>query len=487
MTIVEVASEAAPFSKTGGLGDVLGALPRELAKQGERVLLFLPRYSDMDASSLAMQRVSLQSTVQIGKKSLPIILDIAKDKRTKLEYYFVYHDDYFTRPGIYQNPNTGEDFPDNVERFVFFVQAVLAAVKELGVQPDVFHVHDWQAAMLPVYLKTNYSHDPVLSRARSVLTIHNMAYQGNFAAETFPALGLPESYFYATGPLEYYNRVNFLKAGILFADRITTVSKTYAQEIQSSPELGAGLDGVLRQRTQDLTGILNGVDYTIWSPSRDKLIPYTYYPANLSGKQKDKIELLHTLKLPHRSKAPLIGIISRLVEQKGLDLIANGADQLLSRDIQLLVLGSGEERYQKLFLDLQERYPDKVRVFIAFDTILSHRIEAAADLFLMPSRFEPCGLNQLYSLKYGTIPIVHKVGGLADTVIDYTESTGKGTGFVFSAYTAEAMLTAVDRAIAAFQRRKQWITLMKQGMKQNFSWDSSSRQYVQLFTDLKKS
>jgi starch synthase len=487
MTIVEIASEAAPFSKTGGLGDVLGALPRELAKQGQRVLLFLPRYADMDTSSLILQRTHLQSSVQLGKKRIPIFLDTAKEKRSKLEYYFVGNDDYFSRPGMYQNPSTGQDFPDNAERFAFFVLAVMTAVKELGVQPDVFHVHDWQAAMLPVYLKTNYTNDPVLSRARSVLTIHNMAYQGSFPPETFPLLGLPESYFYATGPLEYYNQVNFLKAGILFADKITTVSKTYAQEIQSSAELGAGLDGVLSQRSADITGILNGVDYTVWSPSRDKVIPYTYYPANLSGKQKDKIELLYTLKLPHRSKAPVIGIISRLVEQKGLDLIAKAADQLLARDIQLLVLGSGEERYQKLFLDLQERYPDKVRVFIAFDTILSHRIEAASDLFLMPSRFEPCGLNQLYSLKYGTVPIVHKIGGLADTVVDYNESTGKGTGFVFTAYTPEAMLTAVDRAIAAFQKRKQWITLMKQGMRQNFSWDASSRQYVQLFTDLKKS
>ncbi|MBU0983150.1 MAG: glycogen/starch synthase, partial [candidate division Zixibacteria bacterium] len=314
---------------------------------------------------------------------------------------------------------------------------------------------------------------------------HNLGYQGLFDGDRFPRLGLPESMMTGmTGAMEFYKRSNFLKAGIVLADKVTTVSEQYAREIQSGEEFGFGLEGVLTNRAGDLHGIVNGVDYAVWAPSRDKHLPYRYNLSNLSGKRMTKVELLGKAGLPVRDKVPLVGIITRMASQKGMDLIIDGADELLSMNLQMIALGTGDKEYQDALKVLEAKYPDQLKVYLAFDDALAHRIEAGSDIFLMPSRYEPCGLNQMYSLKYGTVPVVRRVGGLADTVVDYDPTTGEGTGFVFDEYTSEAMLAAVRRAVTLYARRQKWVKLMKAGMRQDYSWTRSAGKYVKLYESI---
>lgn len=484
MKILVAASEMAPFAKTGGLGDVLGALPRAFAGLGHEVKTFIPRYSSIDENIYPLQPLDWSLDVPVEPRPMPMTVEVLRDKKRRLESYFIDNEDYFDRRELYRDSKTGADYADNDERFVFFAHGVLETIKKIDWKPDVIHVHDWQAGLIPVYLKTIYAEDSFLAGIRTVLTVHNLAYQGVFDKERFLKLNLPDDLFHPTAPFEFYGKVNFLKAAILFADKITTVSPQYAMEIQSSEELGCGLQGVLRERRDDLTGILNGVDYAIWSPSRDKNIPYRYHINNLSGKQMNKVELLGEAKMPIRAKTPLIGVISRLVDQKGFDLIADAAEQLFELNIQMVLLGTGEEKYHQLFTELEKKYPGKLRVYLTFDEALAHRIEAASDIFLMPSRFEPCGLNQMYSLKYGTVPLVREVGGLVDTVIDYNPESGEGTGFVFHEYTPEALLGTVRRAVELFAKKRRWTKLMKAGMRQDFSWVQSAQKYTQLFEQL---
>lgn len=477
-------SEVAGFARTGGLGDVLGALPHQLARMGHRVKLFMPYYADIDIANPKITMYDWTANITIGDQQFPLTLGRHMVGRIGLEIYFVYNEELYDRPGLYKDPETGKDYVDNDLRFAFFARGVLEVCRKLDITPDILHAHDWQAALIPVYLKTLYREESRFAATRSVLTIHNLGYQGVFESERFSSLGLPAEEFYAvTGPLEFYGKINFLKAGIVHADRLTTVSQQYAKEIQTA-EFGHGLEGVLAGRASDLTGILNGVDYTVWSPSRDKDIPYRYHTANLSGKRMTRVELLNDIGLPIRDTAPLIGIVSRLADQKGFDLLEQAADRLFAMDIQMLILGTGEDHYHELLRQLQERYPDKLRVFLAFDNALSHKIEAASDMFLMPSRYEPCGLNQLYSLKYGTVPVVREVGGLADTVTEFNPETGKGNGFVFEPYSAEAMLAAIERAVSLYPRRRLWTKIMKNGMMQDFSWKQSASKYAELFASV---
>jgi len=413
----------------------------------------------------------------------PLRVATVADRKIGLTCCFVVNKHYFDRQELYINPVTGTDYADNDERFAFFARGVLMATREFGFQPDVIHCHDWQAALIPVMLKEHFSDEPLFRHTRTVLTIHNLAHQGTAEAERFEILGLDEKLFVPGGPLEFYGKVSFLKAGISFADKITTVSPRYAGEIQTG-RFGCGLEGVLKERAADLVGILNGVDYTVWSPSRDKLIPYRYHPANLGGKKKTRVELLNLAGLPIREGVPLIGMVTRLAEQKGLDLVEEAADRLMSRNLQVVVLGTGETRYHKLFQMLQQKYRDRLRCFLRLDERLAHMIEAGADMFLMPSLFEPWLLNQIYSLKYGTVPIVHRVGGLADTIVDYDPEAGEGTGFVFDEESPEALLEAVDRALALFVKKRMWGKLVKNGMRQDFSWDDAVQQYLALYLNL---
>lgn len=483
MRILVASSELVPFAKTGGLGDVVGSLPKAMAIRGHDVKVIIPRYSSIDFGRYQVGSLARTGSVSIKGKRKVFSVSFIKDKKMSAEYYFIGNDRYFDRSGMYRDPKSGSDYLDNDERFSFFSRSVLQIAKMLDWAPDIVHVHDWQSGLIPVYLKTEYAGDPFFVDVKSVLTIHNLAYQGTFESERFSTLGLPEDLFYPASPFEFYGKVNFLKAAIVYADKITTVSKRYAREIQTD-EYGCGLQGVLKERAADLAGIQNGVDYVTWSPSRDKRIPHTYYLANLSGKKTNKVELLGQVGLPIRERTPLIGIISRLVDQKGFDLIAKAADEIFELNIQMIVLGTGEKKYHELFADLQSRYPDKLRAFFTFDEDLAHRIEAGADMFLMPSRFEPSGLNQLFSLRYGTVPIVREVGGLADTVVDYDPDSSEGTGFVFKEYSAEALLSAIKRAAALFSKRRLWVKIMKAGMLQDFSWDRSAQEYCELFQDI---
>ena len=480
LRILEVASEVAPFARTGGLGDVLGALPKALAKLGHEVKVVLPRYGSIDSASFQLDSSPLEFTVQVDGKPRPCRAEHWRDQKGKVDYYFLVNEQYFGRKEFYLDPATGKDFADNDERFVFFSRAAIELTKKLNWAPSIMHTHDWQAALIPAYLRTLYAGDPFFAGTKSVLTIHNLGYQGMFPAKRFELLGLPEKMFYAvTGALEFYGKVNFLKGGIATADWITTVSERYAKEIQNDPEFGCGLEGVLRERTARVTGILNGVDYSVWSPSRDRNISVHYTQSNLSGKRHNKVELLRTAGLPQRSSAPLIGMISRLTDQKGWDLVAKAADRIFAMNVQMVVLGNGEAKYQELLAKLVKKYPDKLKAYFVFDDELAHRIEAAADIFLMPSRWEPCGLNQMYSLKYGTVPVVREVGGLADTVVQYAQKSG--TGFLFKEYTVAAMLAALEKAVALYSRKREWSLLRKAGMAKDFSWASSARKYSDLF------
>jgi len=484
MKICYAASEMAPFIKTGGLGDVLGALPEAMQKQGNDIKVFLPHYKTIDIGDNKIIPVEINSEIKINDQNYPLKINKIRFKKSNMEVYLVGSDHYFDREGIYLNPNTGKDYADNDERYIFFARAVLAILKEINFKPDIIHVHDWQAALVPVFLKTSLEKDPFYSGIKSILTIHNLAYQGEFTLERFKLLELPDKLMApAIGPFEFYGKVNFLKAGITYADYISTVSNKYAEEIQTK-EFGCGLEGVLKERNENIYGILNGVDYKVWSPSRDHKIHATYHIANLSGKRTNKIELLNELKLPIRDAAPLIGIISRLEEQKGWNLIKEAADELLSMNVQLIVVGTGQLEYHKLLEDLEKKYPDKCKAILKFNDQMAHKVEAASDIFLMPSIFEPCGLNQMYSLRYGTIPIVRQVGGLADTVTDYDANHNNGTGFVFKEKDSKAMVAAIKRAVDLFARKRTWTKFMKVGMKKDFSWSRTAKEYSKLYKNL---
>jgi starch synthase len=477
MQIAFAASECTPFAKTGGLADVVGALPRELVKLGHRVSVYLPFY--------ARVRRHIEGDPQYAIRSLTIPFNsynrfagiVDAGQRDGVQYYFIDCPELFDRKELYGV--AGSDYADNAERFGLFCRAVLEAAKQLGV-PRVFHVHDWQAALIPVYLRTTYSADPLLRDAATVLTIHNAAYQGKFLPNTTEQLLFPWEIF-TMDKLEQYDRFNFLKGGVVYSDQLTTVSRRYAEEIQT-PEFGEHLNGILRKRAADLRGILNGVDYALWNPASDGHLAAHYTAENLEGKRACRADLLHAFgleKLPETT--PVIGIVSRLAMQKGFDIVAKIADEIAVREVAVVAIAAGDPYYENLFRDWAFRYPDKVAIRIGYDDALSHKIEAGADLFLMPSRYEPCGLNQIYSLKYGTVPIVRATGGLDDTIEEWDAKKGTGTGFKFAGFNPAALLDEIDRAIEAFQDKKGWTRLMRNGMAQDHSWSGPAKEYVSVY------
>jgi starch synthase len=478
MRILFVASEGIPYSKTGGLGDVIGGLPKELAGLGHEVAVLLPNYRGTKIEP----KVVLESlTVPVGSRlRFPSI--VGGFKRDGVRYDFLDDPEYFDRDTLYGGPSG--DYPDNPERFAEFSRAALEYAK-LVWRPDVIHCHDWQTALLPVFQKTLYLSDPVLARIPTLLTIHNMGYQGLFPPEVLDRVGLPKNLFTVDG-MEFYGRVNFLKGGIIFTDWLTTVSRGYAEEIQTE-EYGCGLDGVIRNRADRLVGILNGVDYAAWSPETDKLIAVPYSADDLSGKAVCKHDLLEQFGLPtNKLDRPLFGIISRFVDQKGFDLLVEAAEEILKEDIQIAALGTGMPEYQDFFRQLAAENPQQVAVRIAYDNKMAHKIEAGADVFLMPSRYEPCGLNQIYSLRYGTLPLVRATGGLEDTVEPYDPKTGAGTGFKFKEYKAEALVTCLREAVGVWGDRKAWLKLQTTAMARDFSWRASAGQYAALYEKAKK-
>ncbi len=473
MDILFVSSEVAPWSKTGGLGDVAGALPRALAGRGHGVTVVSPRYYGVDVRQGFQP---LHGAVRVRGEATTLWLT----REGGVAYYFVEHDRYFgSRRGLYGDAHG--DYGDNAERFAYLARAALALPGALGVRPRIVHGNDWQAGLVPFLLRHEHRQDPALARARSVFTIHNLAYQGVFPKQALPALGLPWSAF-RPDALEFYDHLSFMKAGLTSTDAITTVSPNYAREILT-PEGGAQLDGVLRGRAADLTGILNGIDVDAWDPARDRHLPARYTADELGGKAACKEALQRELKLPVAADVPLVGMVGRLAEQKGIDLAAAVLPRLAGLDVQLAVLGSGERRLESLFVRASRDHPQKIATRIGFDEGLAHRIEAGADVFLMPSRFEPCGLNQMYSLRYGTVPVVRAVGGLEDTVEDY-DGKDRGTGFKFKEYHPRALWGALLRALEAHRDRAAWVAMMRRGMAIDFSWDRSAEGYEAVYAKL---
>jgi len=470
--ILFVASEGLPFSKTGGLADVVEALPKALVAMGHEVAVVLPRYRGTKASMVIMPSL----TVPMGQAlRFPAIAD--GTLVAGVRYYFVDDPEYFDRPQLYGEK--GKDYPDNAERFAEFCRSAIEIAKHVW-RPDVIHCHDWQSALVPVLLRSQYVNDPLLRSISVIFTIHNMGYLGLFLRTTLAQIGVPDSLFHLKG-LEFFGDVSLLKGGLIFSDYLTTVSRKYAQEIQT-PEYGCGLDGVVRDRAANLRGILNGVDYSQWSPEADTFIAAQYSAKDLAPKRTCKKDLLEQFKLPAENiSRPLIGIVSRFADQKGFDLIAEKAGVILQENLALVALGNGEPKYEQLFRDLAAAYPDRVAVKIAYDNAIAHKIEAGADIFLMPSRYEPCGLNQIYSLRYGTVPVVRATGGLDDTIEQFDVALGTGTGFKFSPYTGEALVACLHQAVDMYSHTKIWQRIQLNSMAKDFSWNASAGEYLKLY------
>jgi starch synthase len=474
MHIAFAASECVPYSKTGGLADVVGALPPALAALGHQVTVYTPLYRQ---TKLAQAKTVLRSVTVPFDDRYRFCSIVDGGTHSGVQFYFVDYPPYFDREALYGT--SAGDYRDNAERFALFSRAVLEASKFLG-RPNIFHCHDWQTALIPVLLRTVYLEDPAFQDVASVFTIHNMGYQGLFPPEILPLLMLPWDLFTIT-KLEFYGNVNLLKGALNFADYVTTVSRKYSQEIQTA-EYGFGLEGVLRARSSTVTGILNGVDYREWSPESDKYIAARYSAQDLSGKRQCKADLLREFGVSSEDAGPpVIGIVSRFAAQKGFDLIAQVMDRLAREEMIVVALGSGDREYQDMFQRLSKQFPQKIAVKIAYDNALAHKIEAGSDMFLMPSKYEPCGLNQIYSLRYGTVPIVRATGGLDDTIENWDPRTQKGTGFKFTGYTGEALLATVRTALQAFQNQSGWEKLMRNGMAKDFSWNASAKEYVRVY------
>jgi starch synthase len=468
-----VSSEVSPWARSGGLADVLGALPDALAATGYHVAVVVPRY--MNAAEAPAERVVERMTVPLGIYQFEIAVWAMTrgDETGSVTHYFVENAGLYGRDGLYGDSHG--DFGDNHIRFAVLARAALEISRQFF-HAQIFHCHDWQASLLPVYLRETLAWDQELAAAKTLLTIHNLGYQGLFPPSILSEIGLG---WHLCNPsqLEFWGKVNFLKAGIVFSDAINTVSRKYADEIQT-PEFGFGLDGLLRERRQVLSGILNGVDYARWSPEGDPYLAAAYSPENLAGKRECKRALLSEVGLPERMiDRPLLGIVSRFATQKGFDLIGEVAANIFEQDVCLVALGNGEARYEDLFRSLQQHFPDKVAVLFGFNDAMAHRIEAGADIFLMPSRYEPCGLNQIYSLKYGTVPVVRATGGLDDTI-------DESTGFKFADYNGSAFLAAVRDACRAWEDHPAWTARMVRGMRRDFSWGPSARAYSELYERL---
>ncbi|MBL8796012.1 MAG: glycogen synthase GlgA [Planctomycetia bacterium] len=509
MRIVHAASEVVGFAKTGGLADVAGSLPRALARRGHDCAVVLPLYRSVRHGKQPIAPTEHVLSIPVGNRYVPGRLWRSQLPDSNVPVWLIEQSEYFERDDPAQGRSfyqfsmaSGQklDYPDNCERFVFFSRAVLEALRLLDWWPDVLHSHDWQTALTPVYLQEVYRHHPNIilrqryEQIRSVFTIHNIAYQGLFRAADLMLTGLDWRLFNHR-QLEFYGQLNFLKSGIVFADRITTVSPRYAEEIQT-PYFGNGLQGVLSERRDRLSGIVNGVDYDAWNPATDSLLAANYDDETVAvGKAACKAALQKRYGLPEEPRTPILGMVARLVEQKGLDLTVKAADALLNLGaasgnqapwhVQLIVLGEGDPVYHRMLQELRERYPDRIGLTLGFDETLAHQIEAGADIFLMPSLFEPSGLNQLYSLKYGTVPVVRACGGLYDTIADCTPEAlarGEATGFRFVAYTSAALLVAVQRALELYrQRPDQWLQLMRNGMRKDWSWNRSAGEYEQVY------
>lgn len=479
MKVAIVAAEIAPDAKAGGLADVIAALPSAMADRGAEPCVVLPGYRAL------LQRPDIRTVAEglsapLGSNHETFRL-LRTDEAGGIPVYLIDHPGFFARAGIYGE--NGHDYPDNLRRYVFFGRA--AAVAAGLLRPDIVHAHDWHAAMLPIVMRADQALRARFAQTLAVFTIHNLAFQGIFPAADYPLLGLDWSW-YTVDYLEFHNQVNLMKAAIIFADAVSTVSPSYAREIASDPSLGFGLEGVLRSKGDRFVGILNGADYGEWDPLRDDLIQRHFSPTRRIGKTRCRDALRQRLKLPARDGTPIIGMVTRMTPQKGIDLVAEALDRIMDLGVQFVMLSGGDPAQERFFANAETRYPDAFRLLVGFDNALAHQIQAGSDMFLMPSRFEPCGLTQMYALKYGTVPIVRATGGLHDTVKEFDPAIGTGNGFVFNEYDADAMLAAVERAMRAFRDDTQWRRLMGNCFHANFSWDRAAREYLNWFERLRE-
>ncbi|MCZ6777172.1 MAG: glycogen synthase GlgA [Ignavibacteria bacterium] len=489
LNVLFLSSEVDPFAKTGGLADVSGALPQSIKELNHEIRIIMPCYGSINERKSKLHNMTRlrEIKVPVGAKSMlaNVKSSFISNNHIKVQVYFLDNPALFGRSGLYVHPETMKDYPDNDERFIFFSRGVLEVLKKMGWQPDIIHCNDWQTGLVPAYLKTIYKRDPFYKNIRTVFTIHNMAYQGVFPKSSFSKTSLPPELFSEEG-LEAENNMNLLKSGLVFADTITTVSEKYAEEIRSSEEYGFGLQDVVNKRKNDLTGIINGIDYSVWNPSVDEFIPRKYDFKSIELKRENKKALLAKMGLTFDQKIPVLGIISRLADQKGFDLIREVIDEIMKLRLHFVILGTGEKPYHKMFESAAKAYPENIAVDLSFNNALAHLIEAGSDMFLMPSRYEPCGLNQLYSLKYGTVPIVRATGGLDDTIQEFNPTTGTGTGFKFKKYDSREMLQAIQRAVQMYNDPHNWKKIIKNGMAKDFSWESSAKKYLRLYRSITK-
>jgi starch synthase len=479
LEVIFAASEAAPFSKTGGLADVMGSLPEALSSAGVKVGVFLPYYRHSRQAKFNVKLLLKKVKVTLGLRD--IYFSLYHCVWEGVNFYFINKKEYFDREHLYGG-SLG-DYSDNALRFAFFSQAVLSSLKALEISPDVIHCNEWQTALIPFYLKNVLSQRKNFPKTKVLFTIHNLAYQGIFSSKALYGVGIQQS-FYTPDKLEFYGQISFIKAGILYSDVLNTVSKTYSREILTR-ESGFGLEGLLQSRSSDIYGIINGVDYSKWNPETDKFIKAHYNSKNLAKKAECKKELLARFKMDLDTGRPLCGIISRLAEQKGIDILIKSFSGLKDLGCSLIVLGKGEERYERVFKSLSQQYPRNIDTHIGFDEPLAHKIEAGCDMYFMPSRYEPCGLNQMYSLRYGTIPVVRSVGGLEDTVVDYQQHPARGNGFKFRNLDSYSFLKAVSSARGVYEDKKTWKRIMARAMKADFSWNNSALEYIKLYKKMR--
>jgi starch synthase len=475
MNILLTASEVTPFAKTGGLADVAGALPGELCRLGHDVRIFMPLYRCIKKREFNLRPVTELPPIAVG--GVNRTGKVWQGDLHGVPVYFLEQDDFFDREGLYGTSRN--DYPDNAERFGYMARALLTALPKIGFRPDILHLNDWQTGLVPALLRSDWAGDSFYGDTATLTTIHNLGYQGLFPAETVSSLNLDPALFTMEG-LEYFGQVSFLKSGLIFADLLTTVSETYCAEIQTS-QMGHGFDGILRSRSNRLFGVLNGIDDQLWDPRNDTALPACYDADDLAGKRQNKRRLQMKLGLQCDADKPLVAMVTRLAGQKGLDLVEQAWEGLLKRGVQMAILGSGDQDFMDRFAALGVQSPEQAAVRLGFDDGLARLIYAGSDMFLMPSRYEPCGLGQLIALRYGSVPVVRKTGGLADTVFDPIDEADRANGFTFSEISASAMLEALDRALALYRDSEGWLRLLRNGMQGDFSWRRSALRYLELY------
>ncbi|MDP3920931.1 MAG: glycogen synthase GlgA [Candidatus Omnitrophota bacterium] len=476
MKIISVASEVVPYAKTGGLADVTGALCHEIQSLGHEVLTFLPRYKQIDVKKPGFEVAIDRLEVPMGSEKEHCRV-FSRTEASGVQTFFIDQPEFFNRDELYGTPLG--DYPDNDRRFSFFQRAVLETLRAKGFAPDIIHCHDWQTGLIPAYLKTVYAADPIFKKTKTIFTVHNLAYQGNFPPDSLPATGLGWQEF-KMEKLEFYGKVSFLKGGLVYSDMLTTVSERYSQEIQTK-EFGCGLEEVISQRRNSLCGVLNGIDYKEWNPETDTDIAAKFGPASVVNKKENKAALQKENGFKVDPKIPLLGMVSRLVDQKGVDILVDAVEELNNEEFQLVLLGTGEEKYHKVLRNIAKKKKGQFGVHIVFDAKMAKRIYAGSDFFLLPSYYEPCGLGQMIALRYGTIPVVRATGGLADTVHPYDVSTGQGNGFSFEGYNAKELVHALKRSFRIYRNADQWSALVRNAMACDYSWAASAKKYIRIY------